>query len=191
LLVKRNKMGIVKQYTKEQWDEAVRLRETGVRLEVIAEKLDMNLGTIRASKKMVLGVRERTPIKKREDLYNQVAKDRLTMSTEEVAKKYNKSKRWVTWVVNKRASEKPDQPYFYKQPAPRKPKPKKEPEPKLVKQKKVKTPEPEKQDKVFETRDPGPQRLVYVDSKITLLVPLKDKRTNKQIIEDHHKKHKK
>lgn len=186
LLVKRNKMGIVKQYTKEQWEEAVRLRRAGVRLEVIAEKLDMNLGTIRASKKMVLGVRERTPIKKREEIYNQVAKDRLTMSTEEVAKKYNKSKRWVTWVVNKRASQKPEEPYFYKKPEPKKPKEKPSDQKKL-KQKKVGEPEPEEVQIII--KDRGPQRPVRINAKTVIYIPVDDKRTNEQIIKNYNKKY--
>lgn len=172
-------------YTKEQWDKAIQLRKQGAGYKEIAETLNMNYGSLKSALNTKMGLRKKSfSAEEKEDIYNQVAIDRLTMSNQQVADKWEKSIRWVNWVANERAKEKPDKPYHYKTPSPKN---SKTHTPKVFKKKKVGKPEPEEPKIII--KDKGPERPVQINSKTTIYVKVDDKRTTEQIIKDYNKKH--
>lgn len=176
------------EISQEMIDIFIRLRRTGVTNKEIAARYNVAYDTVKRHMTRELGVRRITK-QELEEIAAEVANDRLTMTRAEVAKKWNKTVRWVNRILKDSDQKSNFKPSFN----PRKKKVSKEVKQKVnaikkAKDKEIKAKEKEESQKVFKKREFGPTKTLRVDHKTEIQVPITDDRPNTEIIEEWKRK---
>lgn len=148
-------------YTQEQWDQALLLKKRGRNYKEISQITGISAVSVRKRLNKELGLAVKyIPRKDVKSIYIQVASDRKTMTTKQVAEKYGKSIWWVNHAI-KESGVKVDNLFKSK---------------KLIKKQKqiepkgATAPKPDlKQDTPIIIKDKGPTRSLAIDKKTSIL----------------------